>query len=252
VIEVSGLRKVYQGATDVVAVDDVSFTAQSGQIFGLLGPNGAGKTTTLRIISTVLRPTSGEVRVDGVSAREDPQGVRRRIGFLSASTALYERLTPRETLTYFGRLHGLGEEALASRIDELAQRLEMGGFVDRHCGLLSTGQKQKVSVARALIHDPPVLVFDEPTSGLDVLVARTLLQQIEALRDARRTIILSTHIMQEAERLCDALAVIHRGRIQAQGTRASLLEATGEPSLEDAFFTLVRRAEALAGGASDA
>ena len=240
-IEVTGLRKVYRGAVEVVAVEDVSFTAKAGQIFGLLGPNGAGKTTTLRIIATVLKATSGDVQVAGVSAKDDPQRVRQQIGFLSASTGLYDRLTARELIAYFGQLNGLGEDTLDARIDELSDMLEIGPFLDRPCGLLSTGQKQKVSIARALVHDPPVLIFDEPTSGLDVLVARTLIQRIEALRDARRTIILSTHIMTEAERLCDEVAIIHQGRIRAKGTLDDLRGEAGCETLEDAFFALIER-----------
>ncbi|RMG12115.1 MAG: ATP-binding cassette domain-containing protein [Planctomycetota bacterium] len=242
-IEVAALRKVYPGDPPVVAVDEVSFTARPGQIFGLLGPNGAGKTTTLRIVSTILRPSGGSVRVDGVSVTEDPRAVRRRIGFLSAGTALYERLSPREHLDYFGRLCGLDSAAIRERTDALADALAMESFLDRPCGLLSTGQKQKTSIARALVHDPPVLVFDEPTAGLDVLVARALVERIEGLRDARRTIVLSTHIMSEAERLCDVVAVIHRGRILAEGSVANLLDRAGAPNLEEAFFALVRAAE---------
>jgi len=243
VIEVEGLAKVYAGEdAPVEAVRDVGFRAEPGQTFGLLGPNGAGKTTTLRIIATVLRPTRGAVRVDGVDVGRDPGEVRRRIGFLSASTALYERLSPREHLTYFGRLHGLDEPAIARRTDELVATLDMSGFADRPCGLLSSGQKQKTSIARALVHDPPVLIFDEPTASLDVLVARALVEQIAALRDARRTILLSSHVMGEVERLCDRVAVLYRGRIQAQGT---LAEVTGDAaSLEAAFFDLVARVDA--------
>jgi len=251
VIEVEALWKVYRGREPIEALAGVSFTATPGTIFGLLGPNGAGKTTTLRIIATVLRASSGSVRVDGLSVDEDPQGVRRRIGFLSASTALYERLTPVELLQYFGRLNGMSEETLSRRIDELTETLDMAEFRDRPCGLLSTGQKQKASIARALIHDPPVLIFDEPTSGLDVLVARTLVKRIAALRDARRTIVLSTHIMHEAERLCDEVAIIHAGRIHTQGTVAAIKELTGEANLEDAFFQLID-AEADADADADA
>jgi sodium transport system ATP-binding protein len=244
-IEVEGLGKVYTGTSEPVeAIREVTFTARPGTIFGLLGPNGAGKTTTLRIISTVLRPTRGSVRVDGVDVVERPQDVRRRIGFLSASTALYERLTPRELLEYFGRLGGLSAERIAARTEELCASLDMGTFVDRYCGLLSSGQKQKASIARALLHDPPVLVFDEPTAALDVLVARTLVEQISALRDARRTIVLSTHIMAEAERLCDEVGLIHAGRMIAQGTLDEVRDEAGAETLEDAFFELIGRQSA--------
>lgn len=240
-IEVSQLKKVYAAKEPVVAVDGVTFTASSGRIFGLLGPNGAGKTTTLRIIATVLQATSGSVRVDGIEVKDDPAAVRARVGFLSASTGVYERLTAREQLQYFGRLHGLPEDYLNERIAALATELDMEPFLERACGLLSTGQKQKVSIARALVHDPPVLIFDEPTSGLDVLVARAVVERISALRDPRRTIVLSSHIMSEVERLCDELAIIHRGRIWAQGTLDEVKQRAGAESLEEAFFTLIDR-----------
>ena len=241
VIEVEGLRKTYHsGGEPVHAVQDLSFRAEPGMIFGLLGPNGAGKTTTLRIIATVLQPSAGTVRVAGHDVTADPLAVRRQIGFLSASTALYDRLTPRETLRYFGRLNGLTDAKLEARIDDLVGTLEMADFADRLCGLLSSGQKQKTSIARALVHDPPVLVFDEPTAALDVLVARALLDRIASLRDARRTIILSTHIMSEVERLCDRVAIVHQGRLHAEGTVAELQARTGQPNLEEAFFALIR------------
>jgi sodium transport system ATP-binding protein len=244
VIEVQNLRKVYPGP--VQAVVDVSFTARPGEIFGLLGPNGAGKTTTLRILATMLRPTSGTARVDGVDVTEDPSEVRRRIGFLSSSTGLYERHTPREILETFGLLYGLSSEAVANRIEELVETFTMAPFADRACGLLSTGQRQKTSIARALICDPPVLIFDEPTSGLDVLVARTLIEQIDALRDARRTIVLSSHVMPEVERLCDRAAIVHEGRILEQGTLVEINAAAGVDRIEDAFFALIDRAAGLA------
>ncbi len=253
VIEVEGLRKVYAAREPVVAVEEVSFRAEPGRIFGLLGPNGAGKTTTLRVLSTALHPTAGRVVVAGISAAEDPAGVRARIGFLSSSTGLYERLTPREHMRVFGELHGLDGDALEARIEALVAELDLGPAADRRCGLLSTGQRQKASIGRALVHDPPVLIFDEPTSGLDVLVARTLVQRIAALRDARRTILLSTHRLHEAERLCDDVAVLHRGRIRASGTQAELRAASGTSSLEEAFFAVVDATEAAAGeGARDA
>lgn len=240
-IEVKNLRKVYPGPVE--AVKDVSFEARPGEIFGLLGPNGAGKTTTLRILATMLRPTAGSARVDGIDVAQDPSEVRRRIGFLSSSTGLYERHTPRETLETFGLLYGLEQSALEKRIEELLETFAMGPFADRACGLLSTGQKQKTSIARALICDPPVLIFDEPTSGLDVLVARTLIEQIGALRDGRRTIVLSSHVMPEVERLCDRAAIVHEGQVLEQGTLAEINAAAGVDRIEDAFFALIDRAE---------
>jgi sodium transport system ATP-binding protein len=242
VIEVRGLGKVYQGpkGAPFQALGEVSFDARPGRVFGLLGPNGAGKTTTLRILSTVLRPTTGTARVAGFSVAESPREVRARIGFLSSSTGLYERLTPRETLEYFGRLHGLDPERIERRRTELFRTLAIEPFADQLCGTLSTGQKQKVSIARALVHEPPVLIFDEPTTGLDVLVARAVLDTIAGLRSESRTIILSTHILSEVERLCDDVAVIHHGRLLACGTKDEV--KAGKASVEEAFFDLVTRA----------
>jgi len=247
VIEVDQLVKVYAPHTPnpVRAVNGVSFTARPGTVFGLLGPNGAGKTTTLRIIATVLRPTEGTARVGGVDVRRDPAGVRRQIGFLSASTGLYDRLNPREMLAYFGTLYGMQGAALEARIDALVDLFEMRDFQDRPCGVLSSGQKQKTSIARALIHDPPVLILDEPTSSLDVLVARTVVERIDALRSSRRTILLSTHIMSEAERLCDEVAFLYRSKIQQNGPRE---EIKAGRTLEDAFFQCVDEVDKAAGG----
>jgi sodium transport system ATP-binding protein len=247
-IEVRGITKDY--GKGPLAVDGVSFVARPGRIFGLLGPNGAGKTTTLRIISTVLHPTDGKALVCGFDTVESACDVRRHLGFLSGSTGLYERLTPREVLEYFGRLFGLEPSRIAKRRDELFQLLGIGPFADRLCGTLSTGQKQKVTIARALVHDPPVLVFDEPTTGLDVLVARAVLDAVLALRSEKRTIIFSTHILSEVERLCDDVAVIHHGRVLVMGTRQ---EVTGShASVEDAFFAIVREADARLAGAKPA
>jgi sodium transport system ATP-binding protein len=244
VIEVQGVSKVYSGSMKdpVRALTNVSFVARPGRVFGLLGPNGAGKTTTLRIISTVLRPTAGSVRVCGYDTVTDAAAVRHKLGFLSGSTGLYERLTPTEVIDYFGRLHGIERSALARRRGELFSLLGIDPFRGRLCGTLSTGQKQKVTIARALLHDPPVLVFDEPTTGLDVLVARAVLEAIEGLRSERRTIIFSTHILSEVERLCDDVAIVHKGELLRCGTKP---EVRGDSaSIEDAFFAVVRAREA--------
>ncbi len=241
-VEVRDLVKVFRGAdgTEVRAVDGVSFTCAPGEILGLLGPNGAGKTTTLRILATILRPTAGTARVAGHDVIQDPDGVRRRLGYVSAATGVYERLTGRETLEYYGRLHGLQGDALDEAVERLVEFLEMGDFADRLAGRLSSGQRQKVSLARALVHDPPVLVLDEPTANLDVLVARNVLDFVERAREAGRAILLSTHLFSEAERLCDRVAVIHRGRLLACGTQEEHCAATGCANLEDAFFRMVR------------
>ena len=242
-VEVRDLYKISRapGGGEVRAVDGVSFQCASGEILGLLGPNGAGKTTTLRILATILQPTSGTAHVAGRDVQQDPDGVRRRLGFVSSSTGVYERLTGRETLEYYARLHGMDEPTLAKRVDEVLTLLEMKDFCDRVCGRLSAGQRQKVSLARAIIHDPPVLVLDEPTANLDVIVARNVVEFVESARAQGRAILLSTHLFSEAERLCDRIVIVHEGKVLATGTLAELRERTGQANLEDAFFKLVRR-----------
>jgi sodium transport system ATP-binding protein len=242
-IRVQDLTKEFDDARQGLfrAVDRVSFEVRPGEIYGLLGPNGAGKTTCLRILSTVLRPTRGLAEVDGINVVRDPEGVRRRIGFMSCNTGIYDRMTAREMVEYYGRLYGIPEVRLQARIDELFDVLQMQDIRDRLCGKMSTGMKQKVSIARTIVHDPPVIIFDEPTSGLDVLVARAVLKTVAALRDQGKCIIFSTHIMREVEKLCDRIAVIHRGRILAEGTLPELTSRFGQPDVEELFFELVRR-----------
>lgn len=240
-IEARDLVKVYatpQRGT-VEALRGLDLECRPGEIYGLLGANGAGKTTTLRILSTILAPTSGTALVAGVDVAEDPLEVRRRIGFLSASTGLYQRLTVRETLEYFGRLHGLDRATLEGRVAELLEVFDLGPLADRRCAALSTGQKQKVSIARAVLHDPPVLILDEPTTGLDVLAAGAMIDFIESRRRAGTCVLFSTHVLSEAERLCDRIGVIHGGRLLAAGTFDELAESTGQRWLEDIFRTLV-------------
>jgi sodium transport system ATP-binding protein len=224
---------------NVVAVDHVSFDARPGEIFGLLGPNGAGKTTTMRILCTVLRPSGGVARVAGHDVLTQASQVRQKIGFLSANTAIYDRMSAWELVAYFGRLYGMTEERLQSRMAEVFQTLQINDFRDTLGAKMSTGMRQKVSIARAIIHDPPVLIFDEPTAGLDVLVARAVLKSIEQLRALGKCILFSTHIMREVEKLCDRVAIIGRGRILALGTLAELRERFGQDDLEELFFTLV-------------
>lgn len=224
----------------VKAVDGVSFEAQPGQIFGLLGCNGAGKTTTLRILSTVIRPTAGTAEVDGIDVLAEPEKVRSQIGFMSTSTALYGRLQAREVIEYFGGLYGLHGEPLRKRVDYVIDKLQIGEFSDRLCDKLSTGQKQRVNIARTILHDPPVLFFDEPTAGLDVVLSQTVMEFIEEARDMGKTIVFSTHIMSEVERLCDHIAIIHDGQIRGEGSVAQLKEQTGEASLERAFLKIVQ------------
>lgn len=225
----------------VAALDRVSFDVEPGEIFGLLGPNGAGKTTCLRILSTVLKPTSGIVRVAGYDVRRNPTQVRSKIGFLSGNTGIYDRMTAGEMVAHFGRLYGIEESELQRRMDEIFDMLQMQDIRDLLGSKMSTGMKQKVSIARTIIHDPPVLIFDEPTSGLDVLVARAVLKAIERLRDQGKCIIFSTHIMREVEKLCDRIAIIHKGRILASGALGDLAEANRQPDMEELFFELISR-----------
>lgn len=244
-IQVQHLTKTYEDVQrgPFVAVDRVSFTVRPGEIFGLLGPNGAGKTTVLRILSTVLSPTGGIATVAGYDVVRDPAEVRRRIGFVSNNTAIYDRMTAWEMVEYFGKLHGMAAERLKERLETLFDKLRMNEFRDVPGAKMSTGMKQKVSIARAMVHDPPVLVFDEATLGLDVLVARNLLAVIRALREAGKCLIFSTHIMSEVERLCDRIAIMHRGRILDSGTLKELRSRHDERDFEELFFGLLSRHE---------
>ena len=239
------LTKVYNDPKrgEVVAVDSVSFECVEGEIFGILGPNGAGKTTILRTMATILEPTSGTALLNGYDVRDEPQSVRGSIGYLSGETGLYGRLTPREILRYFGQLNRYPEEKLDPRVEELIDLFEMREFAGVRCEKLSTGMKQKVSIARAVIHDPPILILDEPTAGLDILVADALLTYIEECRGAGKCIVFSTHIMSEAERLCDRIAILNRGAILDIGTLEELRTRSGERFLEKIFLALVRGGE---------
>lgn len=224
---------------EVYVVRDVSFEVKPGEIYGLLGPNGAGKTTCLRILSTVLKATSGRATVARYDVNEEPEQVRRHIGFMSGNTGIYDRMTAWEFVEYYGRLYGIPEDELQARLHHIFEQLQMQEFRDRLGSKMSTGMKQKVSIARTIVHDPPVLIYDEPTSGLDVLVARNLLKTIESLREQGKTIIFSTHIMREVEKLCDRIAIIHRGSILAEGTIEELEQAHGEQDMEELFFRLI-------------
>jgi len=227
----------------VKAVDGVSITAKPGQIFGLLGVNGAGKTTLLRILSTVIQPTEGTAQVAGFDVVQHPEKVRANIGFMSTSTALYGRLTSMEMIAYFGELYGLSGSRLQERMNFVKEKLQLHEFEDRLCDKLSTGQKQRVSIARTILHDPPVLFFDEPTVGLDVVTSQTVMKFIEEARDNGKTVVFSTHIMSEVERLCDHVAVIHDGIIKAEGTVDQLKEQAREQNLERMFLALVGELE---------
>jgi sodium transport system ATP-binding protein len=225
----------------VKAVDGVTFDCSPGEIFGLLGANGAGKTTLLRMLSTVISPTAGHASVAGFDIEKQPAEVRKSIGFLSTTTALYQRLTAREVIRYFGQLHGIEKSRLKVRTDEVIELLGISEYANRLCDKLSTGQKQRVGLARTILHDPPVLFFDEPTAGLDVLASQTVMEFIEGRREAGKTVVFSTHIMSEAERLCDRIAVIHNGQLAAIGTLDELRTMTGQDRLEAVFLDLVQR-----------
>lgn len=221
------------------AVDHVSFTCKPGEIYGLLGANGAGKTTTLRMLATILQPTSGGAEVAGYDITADPEEVRANIGFLSTATALYGRLTARELIEYFGRLNGMSEALLKTSVDSLIARLGITEFAQVRCEKLSTGMKQRVSIARSVVHDPPVMIFDEPTSGLDVMAARSIVQFIRQCRDQNKTVIFSSHIMSEVEKLCDRIGIIHNGKLFREGTLEELRAESGHTDLEEIFVQTV-------------
>ena len=252
-IQVHHLTKTYEDPDggEVVAVSDASLSCNAGEIYGLLGANGAGKTTTLRCLATILTPTSGTATIAGHDLTQDPQSVRRCIGFLSASTGLYARLTPRETLRFFGELHGLKGEELEGRVDEVIGLFDISGYADRPNDRLSTGMKQRVGLARAVVHDPPVLILDEPTSGLDPIVSRTVEQAVLSLAKGGKCVLLSTHLLSQAEDICSRIGVIGRGRVLGEGTIPELCAATGTRSLREAFFALADRAEEDATTADD-
>ena len=235
------LRKVFVDGKrrEIVAVTHATFEAKEGQILGLLGKNGAGKSTLLRMLSTVLTPTSGRAWVNGIDTQSDSGKVRQNLGFMSASTALYGRMSPREILRYFGELYGLRGLSLTTRMNDLIEKLEIGPYADGLCDKLSTGQKQRVNIARTLLHDPQVLFFDEPTSGLDVVMSQDVMSFVEDEKRRGKTIIYCTHIMSEVDRLCDNVICIHDGELMGQGTVEELKFQTGKSTLEQAFLAIV-------------
>jgi sodium transport system ATP-binding protein len=236
-IEAHDLTKTFKDKKrgEIRAVDGVSFRVEPGQIYGLLGANGAGKTTALRMLATLLQPTRGHATVAGFDVVREPAKVRAHVGFLAASTALYGRLTARETLAYFGELNGLPAGQIAARTKQLADELDMHEFLDRRCDTFSTGMKQKTSIARTLVHDPAVMIFDEPTLGLDIMAARTIVKFVRECRNRGKTVIYSTHIMSEVEKLCDRVGIIHGGRLLAEGTLADLRSRYHEQDVEEIF-----------------
>ena len=231
-------RPTHRGKV-IYAVRDVSFRAERGAILGLLGPNGAGKTTLLRVLSTALKPSAGTADFDGVDIVENPLEVRRKIGFLSDNTGLYGRLTAREMVEYFGRLHGINRAQLKHRIDELFELLDMTDFADRKNDTLSSGMKRKVSIVRTLVHDPDVIMLDEPTTGLDVAAAEAILQFIKSRKTDGKTVLFCTHHMHEVERLCDRVVVLHQGSLRFQGSLEQMRRDTGHTHLDKAFLTLI-------------
>ena len=245
-IQIQGLRKSFKARGDVIrAVDDVTFEARDGEITGLLGPNGAGKTTTLRMLYTLMSPDEGRVLVDGLDPVVQPGDVRRRLGVLPDARGLYKRLTARENVAYFGRLHGIGEDEIRARTERLNLALGMQEFIDRRTEGFSQGQRTKTAIARALVHDPRNVLLDEPTNGLDVMTTRALRRFLAQLKAEGRCVLFSSHIMQEVAALCDRIVVIAHGRVVAQGTPDQLRAQTGRDNLEDAFVQVIGSEEGL-------
>jgi len=240
-IKTFNLTKIFQDKKrgEIVAVDNVSIECEPGKIFGLLGLNGAGKTTLMRLLSTVLKPTSGKAQVKGFDILTQSQEVKSSIGFLSSDTALYPRLTAEETVTYFARLNGMEEELIQKRLEKIFKIFDMDWFKDRRVDKLSSGMKQKVSLARTIIHDPEVLILDEPTLGLDVITSKNIIQFIHRAREENKCVLFSTHIMHEAEKICDQIAIIHKGKILAVGTLEELQNRVGLKDLDEVFVKLV-------------
>jgi len=243
-IEARQLRKTFDKGR-VVAVDEVSFSAPDGQITGLLGPNGAGKTTTLRMLYTLLKPDSGSMRIDGIDPMLEPIQAKRKLGVVPDSRGLYDRLTARENIRYYGRLQGIDKAEIERRIEKLTEVLDMTGFIERKTDGFSQGQRVKVAIARALIHEPGTILLDEPSNGLDVMTTRALREFLLRLKMEGRCVVLSTHIMQEVAALCDRIVIIAGGRIAAEGTAEQLLQRAGEANLEDAFVKLIGTDEGL-------
>jgi sodium transport system ATP-binding protein len=241
-ISVKNLRKFFG---EVKAVNGVSFESRDGEITGLLGPNGAGKTTTLRMLYSLLPPDEGEIRIDGLDPTRDAMDIKRTLGVVPDSRGLYSRLTARENITYYGELHGMGRKAISKRIEDMTATLDMGDFIDRRTEGFSQGQRVKVAIARAMVHEPQTVLMDEPSNGLDVMSTRALRNYIRNLRAEGHSVVLSTHIMQEVAALCDRIVIIAKGEVAADGTAGELLERSGCDSLEDAFVKLIGSEEGL-------
>ncbi len=241
IIRVRDLTKKFKDPKrgDIHAVDHISFDVARGEIFGLLGPNGAGKTTALRLLSTLLKPSHGTATLSGFDIVREPGRVREQIGFLAGETGLYGRLTPREILTFFGRMHGINGGSLSTRVDDMIRRFTLAEFADTRTDKLSTGMKQRAAIARTMLHDPPILILDEPTAGLDVPSARNIEESVLEAKRAGKSVIYSTHFMEEAEYLCDRIAVIHDGKIKITGSMDDLRRATGKQRLREIFLNLL-------------
>ena len=241
-IEVRDLHKAFG---EVKAVNGVSFEARDGEITGLLGPNGAGKTTTLRMLYSLLPPDSGEIRIDGLSPATDAMAIKHTLGVVPDSRGLYTRLTARENIAYYGELHGMAKSTIRERMEELVKTLDMDDFIDRRTEGFSQGQRVKVAIARAMVHQPQTVLMDEPSNGLDVMSTRALREYIRSLKNAGHSVVLSTHIMQEVAALCDRIVIIAKGKVAADGTAEQLMERAGRDSLEDAFVQLIGSDEGL-------
>lgn len=241
-IEVRELTKDFAtGTKSLRAVDRLSLTVRAGEVYGLLGPNGAGKTTSLRMILGLLAPTSGDAVIGGACVSTQPEAVKQQIGLVSASSGLYQWLSPRETLSYFADLYQLPHDLARERIATLETLLDLQGFMDRRCSTLSTGQKQRVTLARALLHDPPVMLLDEPTRGLDIVGTHVIFEYVAQLRELGKAVILCTHRLDEATQVCDRLGLLHAGRLRYEGTFAELQQQTGRGSLYEMFLDLLGR-----------
>ncbi len=251
-IRVLNLRRTFQnGSNEIVAVDGLSFQVEGGEVYGLLGPNGAGKTTTLRMILGLLKPSSGDAEVSGFTVSKSPDEIKRRIGLVSSSAGLYQWLSPREILRFFGDLYGVPGAITEERSERLRELLDLTRFFDQRCSTLSTGQKQRVNLARALMHDPPVMLMDEPTRGLDVVGGKVIFDYIDHLRSEGKAVIVCTHRLDEAERLCDRFGLLFRGQIRHEGTLQEVQSASGHSSLNDVFLDLLQEPDSeVVGGAT--
>jgi len=246
-LKVCGLTKIFcdKDGRDIAAVKNLSFDAKSGEIVGVLGMNGAGKSTTLRMLSTILKPSSGTAFLEGLDLYEDSLAVRGSIGFLSGSTGLYKRLTARETMTYFAELNGMAKAEISQRIDELVELLSMQEFIERKCEKLSTGQKQKVNIGRTIIHDPSLLILDEATTGLDVVAKQSIINFVKHMKAPGRVVLYSTHHMDEVDDLCDRVLILHKGRLIAQGETSQVPSQLGCKTLSEVFAKYADKVGAL-------